>query len=95
MTHNIEVTDMTKKTIFTHVIMSLAIVVPLTFTAANAGGEGNILDQSIYDYSDSGKAAFKSSNSDLEQAEFAASENYSSDKPSEQVSSDSWMSESY
>ena len=54
---------MTKKTIFTRAILSLAITASLALTAVNAAQTDNILDESIHDYSDDAKNSFNTSSS--------------------------------
>ena len=111
---------MTKKSVFTRALLSLAIGASLAVSAATAQEKGFILDEHIHDYSvdasrslpaspsrqdwsgynvkivldesyhdyyDADTAAFESKGSDLERAEFAAFEEYSSSTP--------WVSEVY
>ena len=55
-----------------------------------------VLDKAYHDYSDVDMVAFESTDSDLEKAEFAAFEKYSSSMPSEDNSSDiPWVSKVY
>ena len=116
---------MTKKTIFTRTLLSMALGASLAFMAANAGEKDLILgetihdysddasrnlpvsqsrqdrsgynvrivlDKAYYDYSDADMAAFESMSSDLERAEFAVFEEYSSGMPSMYSSSIPWVS---
>ena len=54
--------DMTKQTI-SRALLSLAISTSIAFTAANAGGKGFILDESIHDYSYDASRSFPASSS--------------------------------
>jgi hypothetical protein len=60
---NLEDIAMTKKTIFTRALLTLAISASLAYTAASAAEKRIIIDESIHDYSDHASRSFQSSSS--------------------------------